>query len=414
MPKSAKKRKAAAVAPPPPVEDSSDSEESEEVERQERKGEESEEEEEEESDSGDAADASDGKGDDVDASSSSSSSAASASAASSGGDPATDSFFADKRFDSLPLSDMTHRALKDMGFEKATPIQAMSIPPLLAGKDLLGAAKTGSGKTLSFLIPAVEILAKVRFMPRNGLGAVVISPTRELALQIYGVLRDLCTYHSQTHGLVIGGANRRTEAEKLCKGVNILVATPGRLLDHLQNTKGFVFKNLKCLVIDEADRILEIGFEEEINQIVKALPNKRQTMLFSATQTKKVEDLARLSIKTKPVFVGVAQDDEVSTVAGLEQGYVVCPSEKRFLLLFAFLKRNLKKKVSFVVTCEDGSRRVVKGGGGARESVLRNGACTFGLRYVYGVVGHVSAGNVQAGNVPAEPPRVLPALISHS
>jgi ATP-dependent RNA helicase DDX18/HAS1 len=357
MPKSAKKRKAA-VAPPPPVEDSSDSEESEEVERQERKGEESEEEEEDESDSGDAADASEGKGDDVDASSSSSS-AASASAAPSGGDPSTDSFFANKRFDALPLSDMTHRALTDMGFEKATPIQAMSIPPLLAGKDLLGAAKTGSGKTLSFLIPAVEILAKVRFMPRNGLGAVVISPTRELALQIYGVLRDLCTYHSQTHGLVIGGANRRTEAEKLCKGVNILVATPGRLLDHLQNTKGFVFKNLKCLVIDEADRILEIGFEEEINQIVKALPSKRQTMLFSATQTKKVEDLARLSIKTKPVFVGVAQDDEVSTVAGLEQGYVVCPSEKRFLLLFAFLKRNLKKKVSFVVNM----RRWVKTGG---------------------------------------------------
>lgn len=117
-------------------------------------------------------------------------------------------------------------------------------------------------------------------MPRNGLGAVVISPTRELALQIYGVLRDLCAHHSQTHGMVIGGANRRTEADKLCKGVNILVATPGRLLDHLQNTKGMVFKNLKCLVIDEADRILEIGFEEEMNQIIKLYVDSTTTCIF--------------------------------------------------------------------------------------------------------------------------------------
>lgn len=89
-------------------------------------------------------------------------------------------------------------------------------------------------------------------------------------------------------GLVIGGANRRTEAEKLVKGVNLLVATPGRLLDHLQNTSGFVYRNLACLVIDEADRILEIGFEEEMRQIIKILPKERQTMLFSATQTTKV------------------------------------------------------------------------------------------------------------------------------
>jgi ATP-dependent RNA helicase DDX18/HAS1 len=109
-------------------------------------------------------------------------------------------------------------------------------------------AKTGSGKTLAFLIPAIELLAKVKFKARNGTGVLVISPTRELALQIYGEVLKLCVYHSQTHGLVIGGANRRVEAEKLQKGVNILVATPGRLLDHMRNTKGFVFKNLLCLV----------------------------------------------------------------------------------------------------------------------------------------------------------------------
>lgn len=101
---------------------------------------------------------------------------------------------------------------------------------------------------------------------------IVISPTRELALQIFQVASDLMKYHFQTYGIVMGGANRKAEAEKLAKGVNLLVATPGRLLDHLQNTNGFVFKNLKALIIDEADRILEIGFEEEMNQILRLLP----------------------------------------------------------------------------------------------------------------------------------------------
>ena len=106
-----------------------------------------------------------------------------------------------------------------------------------------------------------------------------------------------------------------------------------------------MYKNLLALIIDEADRILEIGFEEEMNQIMRLLPKTRQTMLFSATQTKKVEDLARLSINSKPIFVGIDDNDEEATVSTLEQGYVVCPSDERFLLLFTFLKRNLKKKI---------------------------------------------------------------------
>jgi len=173
-----------------------------------------------------------------------------------------------------------------------------------------------------------------------------VSPTRELALQIFGVARELMAHHSQTYGIVIGGANRRAEAEKLMKGVNLLIATPGRLLDHLQNTQGFIFKNLKTLIIDEADRILEVGFEDEMRQIVKILPaEERQTMLFSATQTTKVEDLARISLRPGPLYINVDHRKEHSTVAGLEQGYVLCEADKRFLLLFSFLKRNLKKKI---------------------------------------------------------------------
>jgi ATP-dependent RNA helicase DDX18/HAS1 len=249
-------------------------------------------------------------------------------------------------FSSLELSEPTNKALADMGFTTMTPVQAKAIPPLLAGKDVLGAARTGSGKTLAFLIPAVELLHRMKFKPRNGTGIIIVSPTRELALQIFGVAKDLMAHHSQTFGIVIGGANRRAEAEKLEKGVNLIVATPGRLLDHLENTKGFVFRNLKALVIDEADRILEIGFEEEMKKIIRILPNDgRQSMLFSATQTTKVQDLARISLRPGPLHVDVDKEEATSTVSTLSQGYVVCPSDRRFLLLFTFLKKNLKKKI---------------------------------------------------------------------
>ena len=139
--------------------------------------------------------------------------------------------------------------------------------------------------------------------------------------------------------------------------MNLLVATPGRLLDHLQNTKGFVFHNLISLVIDEADAILRIGFEEEMNEILRILPKDRQTVLFSATQTKKVDDLARLSLKS-PIYIGVDDEANVATVENLEQGYVVlkkkifslnfkkvCEGDKKFLLLYTFLQKNQNKKI---------------------------------------------------------------------
>ncbi|XP_059661635.1 DEAD-box ATP-dependent RNA helicase 51-like [Cornus florida] len=249
-------------------------------------------------------------------------------------------------FAALPvISELTMNAIKDLGFQYMTQIQARAIPPLLEHKDVLGAARTGSGKTLAFLLPAVELLYQIRFTPRNGTGVIIICPTRELAIQTHAVANELLKYHSQTLGLVIGGSARRAEAERIAKGVNLLVATPGRLLDHLQNTKGFIYKNLKLLIIDEADRILEANFEEEMKQIIKILPKMRQTALFSATQTKKVEDLARLSFQERPVYIDVDDGRTKVTNEGLQQGYCVVPSAKRFVLLYSFLKRNLSKKV---------------------------------------------------------------------
>lgn len=275
----------------------------------------------------------------------------------------------DRSFASLKggVSEATLRAIEEMGFTEMTEIQAKCLTPLLKGRDLVGAAQTGSGKTLAFLIPAVELINKLHFMPRNGTGVIIISPTRELSMQTFGVLKELMAHHHHTYGLVMGGSNRQVESEKLGKGVNILVATPGRLLDHLQNSPDFLYKNLQCLIIDEVDRILEIGFEEELKQIINLLPSewmetlftlesyfniflsffveRRQTMLFSATQTARIDALSKLALKKEPIYVGVHDNQETATVEGLEQGYIVCPSEKRLLVLFTFLKKNRKKKV---------------------------------------------------------------------
>ncbi|XP_047085937.1 DEAD-box ATP-dependent RNA helicase 27-like [Lolium rigidum] len=254
-------------------------------------------------------------------------------------------------FSELPLSDLTARAITEMDYTRLTHIQARSIPPLLEGRDVMGAAKTGSGKTLAFLIPATEMLYNLRFSPRNGTGVVVVCPTRELAIQTHNVAQKLMKYHSQTLGYVIGGNSRRGEADQLAKGVNLLVATPGRLLDHLQNTKGFMYKSIKCLIIDEADRILEQNFEEDMKQIFRHLPRSRQTVLFSATQTSEVVDFAKLSFekneeqKGTPVYISVHDVKSKATVAGLQQGYCVIPSNEKFPILYSFLKKKKSKKV---------------------------------------------------------------------
>jgi len=253
------------------------------------------------------------------------------------------SYFSDKKFSDLELSEGLQKSIKEvLGFEYMTKIQEKSIPHLLKGRDVLGAAKTGSGKTLSFLIPALELLNKVKFAHTKGTGVVIITPTRELAQQIYDVAINLVAYQNRSVALIIGGSNKKFESIKLLKGAAIVVATPGRLLDHLMNTEGFVTHNLLMLVIDEADQILKIGFEEEMNEILKLLPSDRQTVLFSATQTKKVDDLIRLSMKS-PIYVSV--EDKIATVENLEQGFVVCDSDRRFRLLFTFLRKNMDKKV---------------------------------------------------------------------
>ncbi|KAF8564921.1 hypothetical protein P879_10231, partial [Paragonimus westermani] len=231
-------------------------------------------------------------------------------------------------FSELPISDTIKKAVEAMGFTKMTEIQEKCLPHLLEHRDVMACAKTGSGKTLAFIIPVVELMLQLGLQPRNGTGAIIISPTRELSLQTYSVLREVAQFTSLRIGLIMGGSNRQSEAQNLEKGVTILVATPGRLLDHLTNTKNFLRHNLKALVIDEADRLLDIGFEVEMRQIIRLLPSVRQTMLFSATLNEKTRHLAKDALKTDCVMIGLKREGD-ATVEGLEQGYVVCSPDKR-------------------------------------------------------------------------------------
>ncbi|XP_045524925.1 ATP-dependent RNA helicase DDX18-like [Pieris brassicae] len=236
------------------------------------------------------------------------------------------------------------KSINALGFEKPTEIQVKVLPHMLLGEDVIAAAKTGSGKTLAFLIPAIECLLKHKFTKSLGTGCIIISPTRELALQTFEILGKLLNNINLSHALIVGGVKKSKELLALQKGVNIIVGTPGRILDHLKNTKEFNSHNLKCLILDEADKLLEAGFQKHIAGIIKDLPQKRQTGLFSATIDDKVKNLARLALKEKPVLVALT-DEKQSTVVGLKQGYFICPVEARIPWLYKMLKKAKKLKV---------------------------------------------------------------------
>lgn len=256
-------------------------------------------------------------------------------------------------FENLPLSNLTKKGLQKGYFVSMTDIQAQSLPYSLCKKDVLAAAKTGSGKTLSFIIPVLETLYRNNWTQMDGLGALIISPTRELALQIFKVLRTVGQYHTFSAGLLIGGKDLKEEETRVSK-MNILVCTPGRLLQHMDQTANFHCDDLKMLVLDEADRILDCGFERTLNAIIDNLPSddSRQTLLFSATQTKSIKDLARLSL-SNPQFVGIYEKPKDAIPTSLIQRYLVCNLEDKIDILYSFIRTHLKSKILvFVSSCK--------------------------------------------------------------
>jgi ATP-dependent RNA helicase DDX47/RRP3 len=206
----------------------------------------------------------------------------------------------------------------NLGFKAPTPIQQESIPIALEGKDLIALAETGSGKTAAFALPILQAL----WDSPIGLFACVLAPTRELAFQISEQFEALGGGIGVRCAVIVGGMPNMEQAVALGKKPHIVIATPGRLLDHLENTKGFSLRNLKYLVMDEADRLLDMDFGPVIDKILKVIPKQRRTFLFSATMTSKVEKLQRASLSS-PVRVSVSS--KYSTVSTLIQRFLFIP-----------------------------------------------------------------------------------------
>ncbi|XP_040076352.1 probable ATP-dependent RNA helicase DDX47 [Ixodes scapularis] len=245
-------------------------------------------------------------------------------------------------FKSLGIVDVLCEACEQLKWKSPTKIQKESIPLALQGKDVIGLAETGSGKTGSFALPILQALLET---PQR-LFALVLTPTRELAFQISEQFEALGAGIGVKCAVVVGGIDMMTQALTLAKKPHVVIATPGRLVDHLENTKGFSLKALKYLVMDEADRILNMDFEEEVDKILRVIPRERHTYLYSATMTKKVQKLQRASLKD-PVKVEVSS--KYQTVEKLMQYYLFIPAKFKDVYLVHLL--NELAGNSFMVFC---------------------------------------------------------------
>ncbi|XP_005298782.2 ATP-dependent RNA helicase DDX55 [Chrysemys picta bellii] len=286
------------------------------------------------------------------------------------------------RWESLPitLSPGVLQTLRELGFPHMTPVQSATIPLFMNNKDVAAEAVTGSGKTLAFVIPILEILLRrEEKLKKMQVGAIVITPTRELAVQIDEVLSHFTKHFPQfSQILLIGGRNPIEDIEKFKEhGGNIIIATPGRLEDMFRRKADGLdlascVKSLDVLVLDEADRLLDMGFEASLNTILDFLPKQRRTGLFSATQTQEVENLVRAGLRN-PVRIsvkekGVAASSTQKTPTRLENYYMICKADEKFNQLVHFLRQHKQEKhLVFFSTCA-----CVEYYGKALESLVKN------------------------------------------
>ena len=249
-------------------------------------------------------------------------------------------------FKNLELTQPILKALDTQGYTNPTPIQKQAIPLVLQGKDLLGVAQTGTGKTAAFGIPLLQLLDK-KNNPKRGIKALILTPTRELAIQIDESLAAYGKYTKLSHAVIFGGVSQVNQVSKLKRGVDILVATPGRLLD-LMN-QGFInLRQLEIFVLDEADRMLDMGFIHDVKKVIKVLPEKRQTLFFSATMPEEIQSLAKIMLKN-PSKVEVTPPS--STVDKIQQRiYFTNKPDKRKLLLHLLETNGISTALVFTRT----------------------------------------------------------------
>ena len=253
------------------------------------------------------------------------------------------------RFDTLPLDPKLIRAVTDAGYLTMTPIQAKAIPVVLAGRDVMGAAQTGTGKTAAFSLPLLQRMLKhetASVSPaRHPVRALVLAPTRELADQVANNVKQYSKFTQLRATVVFGGIDMKPQTEELRRGVEVLIATPGRLLDHIE-AKNCVLNQVEYVVLDEADRMLDIGFLPDLQRILSYLPKERQTLLFSATFSPEIKRLAE-SYLQDPVLVEVARPN--ATASTVEQRfYSVATDDKRRAVLKLLKDRSISQALVFV------------------------------------------------------------------
>ena len=259
------------------------------------------------------------------------------------------------KFNELKIQKNILRALREAGYEKPTPIQEEAIPPVLEGRDLLGCAQTGTGKTCAFSVPIIQRLCREEGKP-GVIRALILTPTRELALQIYENVCQYARYTPCTSAVIFGGVSQVPQVEAIQRGADILIATPGRLWD-LMGQNIVKLNRVECFVLDEADRMLDMGFFPDVKRIIKYLPAKRQTLLFSATIPKEIAALADSLLK-KPVRVSITPS--AKPVEKIEQKvYFVEKAEKRELLADIIRQSNMHQTLVFTRT-KHGADRVAR------------------------------------------------------
>lgn len=260
------------------------------------------------------------------------------------------------KFSNLSLSTPILNAVAQKGYETPTPIQVMAIPAILAGKDIMAAAQTGTGKTAGFTLPILENLSKGNLTRGNQVRALILTPTRELAAQVYENVKTYSKNLNLRSGLVFGGVKINPQMMKLRGGVDILVATPGRLLD-LHNRNAVKFQYLEVLVLDEADRMLDMGFIHDIKKILNLLPKKCQHLLFSATFSQEIRNLAKGMIND-PVEISVTPRN--TTVDAVEHFlYPVEKAQKTSALIKLIKSENWQQALVFSRT-KHGANRITK------------------------------------------------------